>query len=79
MKIYIMSSVFFQISPFNYLEASRTHSRYKDFALRIITYKEDGMHFVYLPEVTLDELSVLASILQAKILPNISNYRYLFY
>nr|WBF70888.1 hypothetical protein [Megavirus caiporensis] len=74
-----MTSVFFRLSDNNFLEASRTHAKYKDFALRIVTYKTDGVHFIYLPDVSLNELSVLASIMQAQLVTGISNYRYLYY
>ncbi|AEX61497.1 hypothetical protein c7_R434 [Megavirus courdo7] len=74
-----MTSVFFRLSENNFLEASRTHAKYKDFALRIVTYKTDGAHFIYLPDVSLNELSILASIMQAQLVTGISNYRYLYY
>lgn len=67
-----MTSIFFQISRTDFLEASRIHQNYnKQFALRIVSLRYGIETFVYLPEVTLNELSILANIFQVIILPDI--------
>ncbi len=68
-----MNSVFFQISPNDFLEASRSYSKYGEFALRIVSIHDGIVNFVYLPEVNLNELSLLATILKTKLLSGISN------
>ena len=69
-----MSSIFFQISHKDFLEASKIYGGHKDFGLRIISFDNYGkLHFVYLREVTINELSILASILGLAILTNIQN------
>jgi hypothetical protein len=74
MNIYVMTSVFFQISPNDFLEASRSYNKYNEFALRIVSIYRDGIiNFVYLPEVNLNELSLLATIFKSKLLPGIHN------
>lgn len=65
-----MTSIFFQISPTDYLEAAKIHDRGgKDYAIRIVSFAGGRQHYVYLPEVTLNELSLLASILNLKLVP----------
>lgn len=65
-----MSSVFFQISPTDYVEAARVPGGRKEFAMRIVSFANGMVNFVYLPEVSLNELSLLVSILNAYLLPN---------
>lgn len=66
-----MSSIFFQISSTDFLEASKIYDHPgKEFALRIITFQSGKEYFIFLPDVTLNELSVLASILKLRIVPN---------
>jgi hypothetical protein len=68
-----MSSIFFQISKNDFVEASRTfHIPGKEFGVRIVSFQNGIPIFVYLPEMTLNELSVLASILKVRIVPNIN-------
>lgn len=70
-----MSSFFFQISGKDFLEAAKIYDNPgKHFALRIITFQNGKEHFIYLPDVTLNELSILASILKLKILPTFKHY-----
>ena len=64
-----MTSVFFQISRNDFLEASRTYSRNKEFALRIVSFNNGIENYVYLPEVSLNELSLLATILRVRLVP----------
>ena len=68
-----MTSIFFQISNKDFLEASKIYNMYnnKQFAIRIISFQNGMENIIYLPEVTLDELSVLASIFRVKIIPNL--------
>ena len=67
-----MTSAFFQISSKEYLQALRIYDNPgKDFALRIITSQNGLDNYIYLPDVTLHELGILASILQLKMMPNI--------
>lgn len=78
-----MSSIFFQISKNDFLEASKMYGNAsKEFGLRIISFQNGRENYVYLPEVTLNELSVLASILRLAIVPNIRNldefHKYLY-
>lgn len=66
-----MSSIFFQITPNDFLEAARVYNGTgKEFAIRIVSQKNGKLHFVYLPEVTLSELSLLVSIFRARIVQN---------
>lgn len=70
-----MSSVFFQISGTDFLEATKIYDNPgKEFAMRIITFKNGKESFVFLPDVTLNELSVLASILKLRIIPNFNRH-----
>lgn len=68
-----MASVFFQISTNDFIEASRSYSKYGGFALRIVSIYNGIINFVYLPEVNLNELSLLATILKTKLLHGINN------
>ncbi len=68
-----MTSVYFQISDTDFLEALRIHNSPKDFALRIVTFKTGTEQYVYLPETTVNELTVLASILRIPIVSGIRN------
>ncbi len=68
-----MTNVFFQFSNGDYLQAMRVYDNPgKDFAIRIVTFRNGQENYIYLPDVTLNELSVLASILRLKILPNLT-------
>ncbi|XWV26515.1 hypothetical protein QJ857_gp0552 [Tupanvirus soda lake] len=74
-----MSSVFFQISNFDFLEASRIYGSNKDFAIRIVSINDRGReNIVYLPEVTINELSMLAGILRLRLLHGIRNINELY-
>lgn len=65
-----MSSIFFQISRYEFLEAAKIYDvPSKEFALRIISFQSDRENYVFLPEVTMNELSILASIMRLKIVP----------
>jgi uncharacterized protein YerC len=70
-----MSSIFFQISGIDFIEAVKIYDNPgKQFALRIITFQNGREYFVFLPDVTLNELSVLASILRLQIIPTLRNH-----
>lgn len=65
-----MTSIFFQISATDYLEAAQIYNRPgKEYAIRIVSFSGGRQHYVYLPEVSLNELSLLASILNLKLVP----------
>jgi len=66
-----MSSIFFQISGTDFLEAIKL-SDYpaEQFALRIVSFKNGTECIVYLPDVSIAQLSTLASIFRVKIVPN---------
>lgn len=65
-----MTSIFFQISGTDYLEAAKIYDRVgKDYAIRIVSFKNGRENHVYLPEVSINELSMLASILNLKLVP----------
>lgn len=68
-----MSSVFFQISANDFIEASRSYSKYGEYALRIVSIYDGIVNFVYLPEVNLNQLSLLATILKTKLIHGIHN------
>lgn len=69
-----MSSVFFQISGTDFIEATKTYGALnKEFGLRIVSIQGSQIFYVYLPPVNLNELSILASIFQVRILQNIRN------
>ena len=64
-----MTSIFFQISPIDYLEAAKIYNRSgKDYAIRIVSLVGGQQRYVYLPEVSLNELSLLTSILNLKMM-----------
>ena len=66
-----MSSVFFRISNTDFLEAARVYDHpSKEFAIRIVSFGNGKENYVYLPEVTLNELSLLATILRLQLIPN---------
>ncbi|BCS83031.1 hypothetical protein QLL95_gp1092 [Cotonvirus japonicus] len=73
-----MSSVFFQISGNTFIEASKLHARNNDFAIRIISFANGVPEFVYLPDLSLDQLSLLALILRGRIIQNVDNYNDLY-
>lgn len=72
-----MISLFFQISPSDYAEAVRSTTSPDRFALRIVSFQPQGETFVYLPEVTLNELTVFASVLHLTFLPGINSLEHL--
>ena len=68
-----MTNIFFQFSNGNYLQAMRVYDNPgKDFAIRIVSFHNGQENYFYLPDVTLNELSILASILHLKFLPNLN-------
>lgn len=73
-----MSSIFFQISDNEYLEASRIHSHKKEYALRLVTFKNGIPEFVYLPDVTMDELATILTIFRARMISGVNNYRTMY-
>jgi hypothetical protein len=68
-----MNSVFFQISRFDFLEAGKIYGGRNEFGLRIISFGGGRENYVYLPEVTLNELSMLVAILRLSLIPGIRN------
>ncbi len=69
-----MSSVFFQISNKEFLQALKIYDNPgKEFALRIISFHNGLENYTHLPDVTLNELSVLASILGLRMIPNLKH------
>lgn len=67
-----MTSIFFQISKNDFIEASKIYGiPGKEFGVRIISFRNGVPIYVFLPEMSLNELSVLASILRVRIIPNI--------
>ena len=67
-----MASIFFQISRTDFLEASKIYGiGGKEFGLRVVSFQNGIPIFVYLPEVSLSELSILASIMRVRIVPNL--------
>lgn len=68
-----MTSIFFRISNQEYIEAMKIYDHPgKEFALRIISYKNGMEVYTYLSDVSLNELSVLAGILRLGIVQGIS-------
>ena len=69
-------SIFFQISETDFLEAAKFYGYgNKEYALRIVSFKPDGKQtFVYLAPVSLNELSILTSILQLRLIPTLKTY-----
>lgn len=67
-----MTSIFFQISQYDFIEASKTHGLYgKDYGVRIVSFRNGLINYVYLPQMSLDELSLLATLLKTRIVPNV--------
>lgn len=64
-------SIFFQLSKSDFVEAFKYRDgRDQYFNLRIISFQGGREFFIYLPDVTLSELSVFASILRLRIIPD---------
>ncbi len=66
-----MSSVFFQISRFDFMEAGKIYGSNNEFGLRIVSFNNGQENYVYLPEVTLNELSLLVSLLRLRLVPGV--------
>ena len=65
-----MTSIFFQISRFDFVEAAKIYGS-DSFGLRIVSFGSGRENYVYLPEVTLNELSMLVSILRLRLITGI--------
>jgi hypothetical protein len=81
-----MSSVFFRISDRDYIEASRTYGRTdKQYGVRIISFQNGMRNIVYLPEMSLDELTFFVALLHGQLvsglrqLDDLQNYLYRIY
>lgn len=79
-----MVSIFFQISNKDYLEAMKVYDHPgKEFALRIVSFNGGMVNYVYLNDVSLQELSLLASILRLRVVSGLTSvnqlYRYDLY
>lgn len=74
-----MQSVFFQISRTDFLEAATIYNSL-DYALRIVSIVNGTVHYIYLHQMTLKELSLLVALLRAKMINGVTNandlYRY---
>ena len=65
------SNVFFQISRTDYIEASEIYHSYRTFGVRIVSFQHNVPIFVYLPEMTINELSILSGLLRTRLMSNI--------
>ena len=67
-----MSSIFFQISRTDFVEASKKYGSYNnEFGIRIISYQNGKETYVYLPSMNLSELTVFATLLRVAVIPNV--------
>lgn len=67
-----MSSIFFQISRTDYIEAAKVYGYGGNkYGIRIISFQSGIPFYVYLPEMTIEELSVLCSVLKVRVVPDI--------
>lgn len=66
-----MTSVFFKISPYDYIEAAPLNISNNLYAVRIVSFKNNGYDYVILNNLTSHELVTLITILRGKIVPDV--------
>lgn len=70
-----MSSIFFQISRTDFIEASKIYGvTDKEFGVRLVSFKSGIPVYAYLPQMSLNELGVLVSLLKATMVTNIGYF-----
>jgi len=67
------TSVFFQISRTDYIEASELYSGHRVFGVRIVSFQNGLPIFIYLPEMTINELSILSELLRTRLMTDVSS------
>ena len=66
-----MTSIFFRISTYDFIEASKTYGQGQEYGVRIISFRHGVPVYVYLPEMSVSSLSLLVVILKAPLMENV--------